>query len=307
MKLTKLLLLVALGVASWTVGFAAPTGESDASGSVYGSEDDIEAEPVATPSVARARRTSLPGTPSSRVRGRESDEVGSGRQVRQKVVELEVPTGGVGGGPPVVAQVIGKKAGVSKRVRPPRVAPQVPGWAQELVYPRVSVCRQWSDFLIGLGGGHLDSEGLFRPGFLRALNSQSSKFLNFAQVEAAEAVCNQRRERAMTNVASRVETQRRKFFEHGRQHYLADSSLQKMWEMMETEYRSAWTKQVEEDADVLMCGILESLAEVFGHPPEDCRHPKFPPRDEEDEGDGGSGPYWGGFSGGNGGGNGTAV
>ena len=80
-----------------------------------------------------------------------------------------------------------------------------------MVYPRVSVCRQWSDFLIGLGGGHLDSEGLFWPGFLRALNSQSSKFLNFAQVEAAEAVCNQRRERAMTNVASRVETQRRKF------------------------------------------------------------------------------------------------
>ena len=80
-----------------------------------------------------------------------------------------------------------------------------------------------------------------------------------------------------------------------------------MWDMMETEYRSAWTNQVEEDADVLMCGILESLAEVFGHPHKDCRHPKFPPRDEKDEGDGGSGPYWGGFSGGNGGGNSTAV
>ena len=76
MKLTKLLLLVALVVVSWTVGLAAPTGGHDASGSVYGSEDDVEAEPVASPAVERSRRASLPGNPSSRVRGRESDEVG---------------------------------------------------------------------------------------------------------------------------------------------------------------------------------------------------------------------------------------
>ena len=111
----------------------------------------------------------------------------------------------------------------------------------------------------------------------------------------------------MTNVSSLVETQRRKLFEYGRQHYLADSSLQKMWDMMETEYCSAWTTQVEEDADVFMCGILEPLAAVLWNLPEGCGYPKFPPPVDEDEGDGGSGPYRGRFGGGNGGGNGTAV
>ena len=80
-----------------------------------------------------------------------------------------------------------------------------------------------------------------------------------------------------------------------------------MWDMMETEYRNAWTKQVEEDAYALMCGILESLAEVFGHPPKDCLHPKFPLRGDEDEGGSGFGPYWGRFGGGNGRGNGAAA
>ena len=52
MKLTKFLLVVALAVVSWTVGYAAPAGESDASGSMYGLEDDVEVEPVASPVVA---------------------------------------------------------------------------------------------------------------------------------------------------------------------------------------------------------------------------------------------------------------
>ena len=79
-----------------------------------------------------------------------------------------------------------------------------------------------------------------------------------------------------------------------------------MWDIMENEYLNTWTKQVEEDADVLMCGILESLVEVFGQTPEDCRHPKFP-RGGDDEGDGRSGPYWGRFGGGNGRGNVTVA
>ena len=55
MKLTKFLLLVVLGVVSWTIGFAAPAGESDASGSVYESEEDVKLEPVQSLSLTVIR------------------------------------------------------------------------------------------------------------------------------------------------------------------------------------------------------------------------------------------------------------